>query len=114
MLRISTSAPQLRHCPHLRHLFPCHPCRPQTAHPLFAAAPSLPPQFNDDQLQYSRLDFVKLADIEWVLSLEKAGYDYADRVDRRGDFEQWLGAVRKGVVMRVLEYPVRQMARVFA
>lgn len=70
--------------------------------------------FTDDQLQYSRLDFLKLSDIESVLKLERAGYAFAERMDEAGGFEYHLGSVRKGTVRRLVEFPVRQVARVFA
>jgi len=76
--------------------------------------PSLPPQFTDDQLQYSRLDFLKLSDIESVLKLERAGYAFAERMDETGGLDYHLESVRKGPVRRLVEFPVRQVARVFA
>jgi hypothetical protein len=38
-------------------------------------------QFNDDQLKWSRLDFIKLADVEQVEAFVQTGYAYAERVD---------------------------------
>lgn len=71
-------------------------------------------QFNDDQLQFSRLDFVKLAQFDEVAELERCGYAYAERMDLQGAFDSYLGTVRKGVVRRVIEYPVRQLSRALA
>lgn len=70
--------------------------------------------FNDDQLQFSRLDFVKLAQFDEVAELERCGYAYAERMDLQGAFDSYLGTVRKGVVRRVIEYPVRQLSRALA
>ena len=39
------------------------------------------PQFNDDQLKWGRLDFIKLADLEQVQAFVQAGTDYAERTD---------------------------------
>lgn len=54
--------------------------------PTQPAPPSLPPsasplQFNDDQLKWGRLDFIKLADLEQVQAFVQAGTDYAERTD---------------------------------
>jgi hypothetical protein len=38
-------------------------------------------QFDDDQLTWGRLDFLKLADVEGVRELMAAGYAYAQRRD---------------------------------
>lgn len=69
-------------------------------------------QFNDTELKYSRLDFVKLADFDYVAELERCGYAYAERLDAAGGLEYWLGPFRKGLVRRAVEYPVRQVRRV--
>ena len=55
---------------------------PTTLHPTTLAL-SLPsgPQFNDDQLKWGRLDFIKLADLEQVQAFVQAGTDYAERTD---------------------------------
>jgi hypothetical protein len=53
-----------------------------------------PVQFMDDQLQFNRMDFIKLAAFEEVLALEAAGYAYAQRTDAAGGFRCKLDAVR--------------------
>ncbi|EFN59130.1 hypothetical protein CHLNCDRAFT_137944 [Chlorella variabilis] len=71
--------------------------------------------FNDDQLQWSRLDFIKLADLQQVQAFVGTGYAYAARVDAAGDcFERPLGSTRKGTVRKVLEVPVWGLRRALA
>jgi len=71
-------------------------------------------QFMDDQLQYSRLDFIKLSSYEEVKALVRSGYEYARRTDAAGGYEEKLGSLRKGVIRRVLEYPVYALNKVNA
>ncbi|KAL4419027.1 hypothetical protein ABPG77_010014 [Micractinium sp. CCAP 211/92] len=71
--------------------------------------------FNDDQLQWNRLDFIKLCDLEQVQAFVQTGFAYAERTDAAGElFEQTLGDVRKGTVRKVLELPVWRMRSVLA
>lgn len=53
--------------------------RPETPRPPPTRRPG--PQFNDDQLKWGRLDFIKLADLEQVQAFVQAGADYAERTD---------------------------------
>lgn len=53
--------------------------RPETPRPPPTRRPG--PQFNDDQLKWGRLDFIKLADLEQVQAFVQAGTDYAERTD---------------------------------
>ena len=50
-------------------------------------------QFNDDQLKWGRLDFIKLADLEQVQAFVQTGYAYAERTDAGSE---WLGAAGRG------------------
>lgn len=71
--------------------------------------------FNDDQLKWGRLDFIKLADLEQVQAFVQAGTDYAERTDAGSDcFERVLGETRKGTVRRVLEVPLWAARRTLA
>lgn len=63
----------------------------------------------DDQLEFSRLDFIKLSSAEGVRELMRAGYAYGQRTDTLGGFEATLGPRRKWLIRRVAEYPVRQL-----
>jgi hypothetical protein len=65
----------------------------------------------DDQLQFSRLDFIKLSNYEGIRGLMSAGYAYAQRTDAAGGFEPTLGPQRKWLITRVVEFPVRQLSR---
>ena len=96
---------------------------PAIAHARYARLPTLtalsgrctrPPvriQFKDDQLEYSRLDFIKLASYDGVKQLLRAGYAYAERTDAAGGFEATLGQRRKWLITRVLETPGRRLGR---
>ena len=57
----------------------------------------------DDQLEFSRLDFVKLLTLETVYELIRAGYSYAERTDAKGLFEEKLGSCRKSVARQAAE-----------
>ncbi|KAL4430951.1 hypothetical protein ABPG75_006207 [Micractinium tetrahymenae] len=71
--------------------------------------------FNDDQLQWGRLDFIKLCDLDQVQAFVQTGHAYAERTDAAGElFEQTLGDVRKGTVRKVLEVPVWSLRRALA
>jgi hypothetical protein len=70
--------------------------------------------FNDEQLEYQRLDFIKLTTYDEVKDLVKAGYAYARRADDRREFEPTLGPARKTLLTRVVEFPARQIGRAFA
>ncbi len=51
-------------------------------------------QFNDDQLKWNRLDFIKLCDLEQVEAFVQSGYAYAERTDAAGEYWRrlWAGA----------------------
>ncbi|KAK9806776.1 hypothetical protein WJX72_002404 [[Myrmecia] bisecta] len=51
----------------------------------------------DEELQFSRLDFLKLREYEEVLGLIDTGYAYAQRVDDAGGFEPYFSSVRRPV-----------------
>lgn len=51
--------------------------------------------FYDDQLEFSRLDFVKLLTLETVNELIRTGYSYAERTDAKGMFTNKLGSCKK-------------------
>jgi len=70
--------------------------------------------FNDEQLQYERLDFIKLSSYDEVKDLMRAGYAYGGRCDSQNGFEPTLGPARKGLLTKVVEFPVRQFGRAFA
>ena len=69
--------------------------------------------FMDDQLQFSRLDFLKLTDYEEVKKLVRAGYEWAQRIDAAGGFDEKLGGIRKSLARRALELPAREFHRAF-
>jgi len=71
-------------------------------------------QFFDDQLKFSRLDFIKLSSYEEVKGLMRSGYAFAARADAAGGLESTLGSVRKPALLRAVEYPVRQLSKAFA
>lgn len=78
-------------CEHsLLHRVPSLSHRAVSALPL--PPPLLLPQFNDDQLKWSRLDFVKLADMEQVQAFVKTGYAYAERTDAGSEWAAQLAA----------------------
>ena len=47
----------------------------------------------DELLQTSRLDFVKLRDQEGIKELLNAGYEYARRTDAAGGFSNYFGGL---------------------
>jgi hypothetical protein len=59
--------------------------------------------FLDDQLEFNRLDFIKILTFDTVLDLVKSGYSYAERTDARGLYAEKLGGVRKQALWRLLE-----------
>lgn len=67
-------------------------------------------QFFDDQLQFNRLDFIKLSSYEEVKKLMSFGYAYAERTDSAGGFDDILGKNRKWIVRRALEYPINLLS----
>jgi hypothetical protein len=67
--------------------------------------------FFDEELSFSRLDFVKFASYEWVVGLVDAGEAYAARTDAVGGFDAWLAPARKPALQRALELPVRALTR---
>ena len=69
--------------------------------------------FFDDQLQFSRLDFLKLTDYEEVKNLVRFGYAWAQRTDEAGGFEEKLGMLRKSLARKALELPGRQFQKTF-
>lgn len=56
--------------------------------------------FMDDQLEFSRLDFIKISSYEAVLNLVRSGYSFAERMDARGVYKEKLGE-RKWIVQRL-------------
>ena len=48
----------------------------------------------DEELDFQRLDFVKLRSYESVMKLVKQGKAYAARVDAQQGFQQTLGSAR--------------------
>ena len=68
--------------------------------------------FFDDTLEFNRLDFVKLSTYEEVKALARKGYEYAQRTDAAGGFEK-LEAVRKNLIILALQYPWKQISKVF-
>ena len=65
--------------------------------------------FMDDQLEFSRMDFIKVLTFDTVQDLVKSGYSYAERTDAKGMFDEKLGRVRKGQVRKLLEYMPRKL-----
>ena len=65
--------------------------------------------FMDDQLEFSRMDFIKVLTFDTVKDLVKSGYSYAERTDAKGLFDEKLGSVRKGQVRKLLEYMPRKV-----
>lgn len=65
--------------------------------------------FMDDQLEFSRMDFIKVLTFDTVKDLVKSGYSYAERTDAKGMFDEKLGRVRKGQVRKLLEYMPRKL-----
>jgi len=70
-------------------------------------------QFMDDQLQFSRLDFIKLASFEDVKALMRSGYAYAQRTDANGGFYK-LDSTRKWVGRRIAEFPSYAIGKMFS
>lgn len=65
--------------------------------------------FMDDQLEFSRMDFIKVLTFDTVQDLVKSGYSYAERTDAKGLFNEKLGQVRKGQVRKLLELMPRKI-----
>lgn len=59
-------------------------------------------QFKDDQLSTNRLDFIRLASPDEILSLVGFGYRYASRADEAGEFELALGRLRRSPLSRLV------------
>lgn len=57
-------------------------------------------QFNDDQLSWSRLDFIRLADLEQVQAFVQSGYDYAQRTDAAGGAARGVAPRGAGRVLK--------------
>ena len=66
-------------------------------------------QFMDDELEFGRLDFIKLASVDGVRDLLRSGYVYGQRTDAVGGFDPVLGGQRKWLITRAVEFPVRQI-----
>uniref|UniRef100_A0A1D2AF26 Patatin n=2 Tax=Auxenochlorella protothecoides TaxID=3075 RepID=A0A1D2AF26_AUXPR len=58
--------------------------------------------FKDDQLSTNRLDFIRLASPDEILSLVGFGYRYASRADEAGEFELALGRLRRSPLSRLV------------
>jgi hypothetical protein len=67
--------------------------------------------FYDDQLEFSRLDFVKLLTLDTVNALISAGYSYAERTDAKGLFDDKLGRCRKSGARLTAETLGRRLFR---
>jgi hypothetical protein len=65
--------------------------------------------FFDDQLEFSRLDFVKLLTLDTVNDLIQSGYSYAERTDAKGLYDEKLGQCRKGYVRQAVEGVPRRL-----
>lgn len=68
--------------------------------------------FLDDQLEFSRMDFIKVLTFDTVNDLVKCGYSYAERTDAKGLYEEKLGRVRKGQVRKLFEYMPRKILQI--
>lgn len=66
-------------------------------------------QFNDDQLQWSRLDFIKLCDLEQVQAFVQTGYAYAERTDAAGARAAARGCRRLGRARATCTVAVKYM-----
>ena len=64
----------------------------------------------DDQLKRSRLDFIKLAQWDEVVSFVRSGYAFAQRTDAAGGFGRWLAPTRKSGLRQVIEFPARRIS----
>lgn len=64
--------------------------------------------FLDDQLEYSRLDFIKLSSLLEVEALMESGYQWAMRTDAKGGFSQ-LETVRRAAPIRFLASLIHQV-----
>ena len=63
----------------------------------------------DDQLEFSRLDFVKLLTLDTVYELIRTGYSYAERTDAKGLYDERLGSCRKSAVRQTAEGLARKL-----
>jgi hypothetical protein len=66
-------------------------------------------QFMDDQLEFDRMDFIKIMTFDTVLDLVKSGYSYAERTDAKGLYEEKLGQCRKKGLRKLLESVPRRL-----
>ena len=49
----------------------------------------------DSELEFSRMDFLKLRDYNAVLRLIEQGHEYAERLEREGGFDAVFGSIKR-------------------